>query len=540
MDKALKMGKVSATGSFQLFIGKVLSTLILAVGTIIVGIFILESDYGLYAIALIPATTMLLFQTWGTGSALVKYCASLKAANKEGDLRKTIVAGLTFNVATGIALTVLSLLIASFIASTIFSKPESAYLITIASITILFTALFTASQSIFIGFERMKLSTITTICQATVHGLLSPLLVYLGYGALGALTGYTVAYATSGIIAVTLLYFTIFRKLKPDATNKANILQTLKPMLKYGIPLAIATIISGGLIQFYSFTMAAFVDVTMIGNYRIATNFAVLLTFFAAPISTVLFPAFSKLDPRNEHQLLKTVFAASVKYTALFLIPATMAMMVLSQPIISTIYGGKWPSAPFFLTLYVITNLLPILGTMSMGSLLTALGETKMLMKMYLLTLCIGVPLAFILIPSLGILGLITVSIVAGVPSMIIGLYWIWKRYETKAELRNSAKIFLASSTAAIATYLLLSVLNAANWVLLATGVALFLAIYLTAAPLIGAINQTDVNNLRAMFSGLGIISKILEIPLILVQKVLNIRSNSAHHFSPATEKALP
>jgi hypothetical protein len=76
--------------------------------------------------------------------------------------------------------------------------------------------------------------------------------------------------------------------------------------------------------------------------------------------------------------------------------------------------------------------------------------------------------------------------------------------------------------------------------VLLVTGVALFLAIYLTAAPLIGAINQTDVNNLRAMFSGLGIISKILEIPLILVQKVLNVRSNSANHFSPATEKSLP
>jgi hypothetical protein len=71
--------------------------------------------------------------------------------------------------------------------------------------------------------------------------------------------------------------------------------------------------------------------------------------------------------------------------------------------------------------------------------------------------------------------------------------------------------------------------------VLLATGLTLFLAIYLTAAPLIGAINQTDVNNLRAMFSGLGIISKILQIPLILVQKVLNVRSNSDNQFSQDT-----
>ena len=525
MDKALGMGKVSATGSFQLFIGKVLSTLILAVGSIIVGIFILESDYGLYAIALIPATTQLLFQDWGTGGALVKYCASLRTANKEGELRKTIIAGLTFNVATGLVLTLLSFLIASFIASTIFSKPESAYLIAIASINILFAALFTASQSIFIGFERMKLSTITIICQAIVHGLLSPLLVYLGYGALGALAGFTVAYVASGIIAVVLLYFAIFRKLEPERIYTADMLQTLKPMLRYGIPLAIATIISGGLVQFYSFIMAASVDTAIIGNFRIATNFAVLLTFFMAPISTVLFPAFSKLDPQNELQLLKTVFTASVKYTALFLAPATMALMVLSQPIISTIYGDKWLSAPFFLTLYVITNLFTIVGSMSMGSLLTALGETKMLMKMNILTLCIGMPLALLLIPSLGIPGLIAVTIVAGIPSMIIGLYWIWKRYGTKAELRNSAKIFLASGLAATATYLFLNVFTAASWIMLAAGVILFLVIYLLTAPLIGAINQTDINNLRAMFSGLGVISKLLEIPLTLVEKALQIRA---------------
>jgi hypothetical protein len=47
----------------------------------------------------------------------------------------------------------------------------------------------------------------------------------------------------------------------------------------------------------------------------------------------------------------------------------------------------------------------------------------------------------------------------------------------------------------------------------------------LIAAPLIGAINQTDINNLRAMFSGLGIISKLLEIPLTLVEKQLKTRA---------------
>lgn len=532
MEKALKMGKVSATGSFQLFVGKVLSTVVLAAGSIFVGIFISESDYGLYAIALIPATTFLLFQDWGVGTALIKYCANLRAAKKDDDLRKIIIAGLAFNVATAVALTLLSLLAASFIASTIFSKPASAFLITLASMSILFSALLTVSQSIFVGFERMKLSTVTTVCQAAVQGLLSPLLVYLGYGAFGAVVGSTVAYVASGIIAVLLLYFAIFKKLKPVTISKSDILKALKPMLDFGIPLAIAAILTGGLTQLYSFIMASVVDNAMIGNYRIATNFAVLLTFFVIPISTVLFPAFSKLDPRSEHQLLKSVFSSSVKYTALFLAPATLAMIVLSQPLISTVYGDKWLSAPFFLALYVITNLFPILGTLSMGNLLSALGETKMLMNLNILTLCIGAPLAFILIPTLEIVGVILCLIITSIPRMFIGLHWIWKRYGTKADLGSSAKIFFASAIAAIATYLFLNIFTAAAWLTLAFGVILFLTIYLLFVPLIGAINQTDIDNLRSMFSGLGIVSKLLEVPLTLMEKPLKIqlqRSETGH-----------
>jgi O-antigen/teichoic acid export membrane protein len=122
LDKALSMGKTSATGSFHLFVGKVLSTLVLAVGSIVVGLFILESDYGLYAIALIPAATMLIFMDWGTGAALTKFCASLRAAGDLRELRKTIVAGFTFNVAAGLILTAVSVLSAGFVASTVFNE----------------------------------------------------------------------------------------------------------------------------------------------------------------------------------------------------------------------------------------------------------------------------------------------------------------------------------------------------------------------------------------------------------------------------------
>jgi O-antigen/teichoic acid export membrane protein len=522
MDKALSMGKILATGSFQLFIGKVLSTLITAAGAIIVGIFISDTAYGLYTIALIPASTFLLFQSLGISSAMIKYCAHYRAINQKENLRKIIVSGLTFEVATGLALTVISILTANFIASTIFGKPDSAFLITLASLVILFTSIMAPAQSIFVGFERMDLTSYTMVCQAVTYFII-PLLVFLGYGALGAVVGYTFSLGATGIIALIMLYFAIFRKLDADKNSNSSLFQTLKPLFRYGFPIAIASILAGLLLQFYNFMMGVYCDLATIGNYRIATNFAILLTFFTIPISTVLFPAFSKLDASKEPRLLNTVFASSVKYTALLLIPATLALMVLSQPMVTTIYASKWPYASAFLTLYVITNLYSIFGNLSLGSFLTGLGETKSLMKLNILTLCIGVPLASILIPALEIVGVILCILVGGVPSMFIGLYWIWKRYGVKADLSSSTKIFLASAIATIATYLFLIVFNVVAWLTLIGGVIVFLVIYLITAPLIGAVNQTDINNIRAMFSDLGIISKLIDIPLTLMEKPLKI-----------------
>ncbi len=182
--------------------------------------------------------------------------------------------------------------------------------------------------------------------------------------------------------------------------------------------------------------------------------------------------------------------------------------------------GEKWVYAPFFLTLYVIGNLFTIFGSLSSSNLLAGLGETKMLMKLGLLTLSLGIPLAFLLIPTIGIVGVILTSLSAGLPSMFLGLYRIWKRYKVKADFQSSTKILIASAIAAITTYLSLNFLNTAEWMRLITGGAIFLVVYVFTAPAIGAINQKDINNLRTMLSGLGIISKLINIPLSVAEKV--------------------
>jgi len=523
MDKTEKMGRDSAIGSLNLFAGKTLSTVILAVGAIILGWFILEGDYGLYAVALIPATTFMLFQDWGVGSAMTRYCAQCRAAKKEGALRKIIIAGLSFVTASGIVLTLLSFFTSNFLATTIFGKPESSFLISIISVTVVFTSISLTVQAIFVGFEKMKLYSLTLIIQAIVQSTFAPLLVYMGYGALGAAVGYTIAAVAAGVISLFLVYFLVFRKLENVDVERSGLFQVLKPMLSFGIPLAISVTSAGLLMQFYSIIMASFVDNAMIGNFRVATNFGVLLTFFTFPISKVLFPMFSKIDPLKERALLKQVFKSSAKYVALLLLPATIAMMVLAEPIIGSVYGAKWLYAPPFLVLFVMINLFAFFGDLSVQCVLIALGETRLLMKLNALTLAIGIPLAFLLVPTFKIVGVLIGSFVALIPATLLSLYLAWKRYGVMVDFSVSLRILLASVVAGAATYLFLSVLSVAELAQLAAGFVLFLGIFLIIAPGVGAISLKDIGVLRAMFSGSGVISKLLEIPLVIMEKSLKL-----------------
>ena len=321
-----------------------------------------------------------------------------------------------------------------------------------------------------------------------------------------------------------VLYFSIFRSLKKDDGAGSGFFEVLKPLLHYGVPLAVASISAGMLVQFFYFMMAIFCSDAVIGNYRVAINFGTLLTFFSFPVSTVLFPVFSKLHSSLDRQVLKSVFKSAVKYTAFLLVPATFAMMVLAQPIIGTLYGGKWLVAPWFLFLSVLTNLLAIVGNLAIISLLAGLGETKFLMKLNLLAIAIGVPLGILLIPVFGIEAVIISALIAVLPGTAISLYFVRKKYDLKVDYNVSLRILLASVLAATATYGLLSVLKTAMWLQLLFGFLLFVGVYLLSAPLVGAISPADVSKLRTIFSGFGLLSTFLFFLLGTIERILKFR----------------
>jgi O-antigen/teichoic acid export membrane protein len=522
-DKATEIAKVSAKGGFHLFWGLVVSAVVLAVAVIVLARVLQPQNYGLYTIALAAPGLIATFRDWGMNLAVTKYVAQYSAEEKPGRVRSILFAGLFFEVILGLALSFLSLLLSGFIATDIFRRPITA-LIEISSFMILAGAFSTAAQAAFTGWEQMKPYSVMLVFQAFFQAVLCPTLVLLGFGASGAVVGWTVAALSGGLLGVFLM-LKIYGGLSQENgfLEPLKLWGTVKFMFQYGLPLSFTNLFNSFILQFYNFLIAIYASNFLIGNYAVATNFGVLLGFFATPIATMLFPAFSKLDSDKDRETLKIVFQSSIKYSSLLVIPPTVALMALAGPAVSALFGAKYASAPLFLSVYAVNYLLIAVGSISTVSLIIGQGETGLILKLAILSTVTGIALAVLLVPTFGVLGLIITSILDGVPGLAIMLHWIKKHYDASVNWASSAKILVSSAASGALTYFVVSFVSLSSWPKLIIGLAVFAAGFLLSVTATRALRKSDIDTLRLMTSSLGPFSSVTSKILNILERLVSL-----------------
>ncbi|KON32560.1 MAG: hypothetical protein AC479_07335 [miscellaneous Crenarchaeota group-6 archaeon AD8-1] len=520
MGKAADIAKISARGGFHLAWGLAASTIITSIGVIILARLLSPSDFGLYTIALTIPNLIQYFRDWGTSYATVKYSAYYKSKDNYLKVKEIIFSGLIFQAVLSIVLTLITFLLSDFLAITVFQRPSIVHLIQVVSLSLLSSAFVTlvqtkagistsAAQAAFIGLEKTEYNSLVLLFLSIIRTILTSTFVIVGLGAFGATIGYSLSLVLAGATSL-LLILIIFKELPKSSFKEIKLIENLKFMFRYGFPLSVVSIVRGFTLQFYLVLLAIYASDQLIGNYSVATNFVVLITFLAVPIVTILYPAFSKLDAKNDWQDLRSVFRFSVKYGSLLVIPATFLVIGLSEPIIYTIFGSQYDSSPLFLSLLAITYLLSAFGFLTVNNFLNGQGQTVLNMKLTLLSSLIGLPLGYFLISYFEVLGLIVAMFVAEIPSLVIGLYWIWRNYGFSIDWTSSFKILFSSGIGAILAFFVVSSIGFVDWVNLLVGLFVFVGLFLLVSLLIRVVDRDDLGNLRDMTRGLGSLYRVL------------------------------
>ena len=500
----------SAKGAFILLIGRVLSLSLSALAVIIIARLIGSTAYGYVTMAMIPISIANLFSNPGVSAGLTRYIAYYTAEGRSDDIPILLRTGLGLNLLFSVILALIIYLLSPQL-SALFHEPIED-LIRLASLYIIVNTLLITAQAVFTGFERMELYTLTSVIYSLLRCILSITLILMGLGAFGAIAGNVSASLAASIVAILLLIPHL--KVSSGSMNSSMAVSLL---LSYGFPLFISNLLTAGFNQLCNFLLASSVEASVMGNYQAAVNFTALLSLLIMPITTVLFPLFSKLD----RGLLKEAFQASVKYTAFLLIPSILLLISVSDAAVRIVYGGGYSLASSFLSLYLLIYIFLGLGGLSVSNLLNGQGETHVVLYMRLLNLLLGLPMALILIPRFGVVGLIVTLIVSPRLGLIYGLYWIWRRYGFTVDFKSSAKIYLSAAAAFLGVELLLRFTALTPWMSLLLGAAVYIPLYLILTVLLRVLDEGDLRNLRRMVRALGPLSTLFT-PLLSLLEALS------------------
>jgi len=480
-DELTTIVQEAARGGLFLFIGNASSTVILAIGIIIVARLLGPSSYGLYTLTfVVPSLLISLFDA-GISYALVRLPARLGAEGDHARANRLVKLGFLLKLAA--------------IATAIMNRPELAPFLRLASLTIVFQAIFDATSNSFIGQDLMQHSASMQIMQAILKGTLAPAFVLIGLGITGAILGYVFAVAAAGLTGATLL-FTRHVRSPSRAIDQAS--SELRELLGYGLPLYLAAIFGVFLTQYQNIVLAHFASNVEIGNFGATWNFTTLMMILAYPITAAMFPMFSKMDPKSQRSDLARAFRLALKYTSLLMIPASVAVMIFSRDLIYLTYGSGYRFAPQYLVLLSALYLLAGIGYVILGSFLNGVAETGTVLRMSILTLAIYLPLGPALTWLWGPLGLLVAYILSNATSTVYGVSRASLRFGARPDLKASGRILLAALGAAVPTIALILLDATGTGILnLVIGGALYLTAYLTLAPILGAVVLQDINNLE-------------------------------------------
>jgi O-antigen/teichoic acid export membrane protein len=491
----------------------VASTAILAVAQIVIANLLGQERLGDYTVVLVPIGIAFLLQDLSINVGLTSHIARYHHQGLEEEKKTVLATGLVFNILISLIVASTVYLMSPWIASSFLHRADLEVLLRVASLSILGQALISTTNAVFIGYGRMKFQSLTSVIMAVARITLSPLLVFIGFGTMGAVVGASVSQILAGFIGF-LLVVLLMRNTR-GRIELPSMLRELGHLIRYGLPIYMSSLIGGGLSQIYSSLMVIYVANTQIGNYSAAGYFSVAVGFVTGPISIAIFPLFSKLRRGDEN--LGIAYRSAIKYSSLFALPIAGALIALSNPLIGAIFGSRFPLAASYLQLYMLLYVYIGLGSVATGNLLNGQGETRINLRCALITLFTGSLLALYLIPNFGIIGMILTLIFAQLPGSAYGLYWISKNLGLNPDWGSSGRIYSSVIPSTLLTLLFIGT-QSNVWVELFVGAAIFILSYLAMIKVLRVLDHMDYEMFRAIVGDKGMIAWLVNSFIDLIE----------------------
>jgi PST family polysaccharide transporter len=294
------------------------------VTTAILARLLTPKDFGVVAIAITFMTFLEMLQGLGVGQAIV--------IAPEEELADQADTAFTVSVTLGAVLAVVAAALGP-VAASFFHQPRLTAVMPVLGTTFFILALSSTHYAIAMRNIDFRSRTIAELADAGVRGAFGIGLALSGAGIWSLIVGYV-----AGNIALTVLLWWLV----PWRPRHLRSLRHIRKLLSFGGYVTGIGVMAAFLAQFDNLVIGRVLGVVQLGFYSIATRIPQLLILNVANVAgQVLFPAFATLD----HEDLRRGMITSFRYIATVVFPMTAFLIVLADPITTTVFGDRWHGA---------------------------------------------------------------------------------------------------------------------------------------------------------------------------------------------------
>jgi O-antigen/teichoic acid export membrane protein len=270
----------------------------------------------------------------------------------------------------------------------------------IASASFVLSVLALVFNTPMLSRLRMDLnSLVNTVPKVIISGGV-PIVLYFGGGIVGAILTSLCA-SVIGLLGV--VWFS--GRLLPEMFGLSIRREHFRPLLKFGVGLLIGGIAAVMLVNFEKLALPKMVSVRSLAYYSVAFTLASMANTFSAAMMQSLVPAFSQLLAPQKKEQFDTLFARSMRFNLIVLLPTLMVLAVISRPFFTIWAGREFGDAstlPFYILLFgLFFNIVAYIP----HSTITARGRTDIFAKLYWFEFAFYVGAVLALINWFGIAG---------------------------------------------------------------------------------------------------------------------------------------
>lgn len=352
------------------------------------------------------------------------------------------------------------------------------YLVWLFAIMSSFTEL---TYSIFRSFEKMYYDASIKVLRMLILIFLTFFVLAKGYG--------VVFFGLSFVITEVLIFLTSFALVYTRFTKPVFEFDFdfIKNLLFNSFPFGLSIVF--GSIYFYidSVMISKMRGPLEVAEYGAAYNLVLALLFIPLIYTTAIYPVMSRYY-KKDSKALEFIYRKSWKYLYIIGIPISFGIFLLSDNIISLLYGTKYKSSVLALRILAWFVFLKFINYM-LGTTLSSINRQKYRMYAQAGTALFNVALNLVLIPYIGFIGAAISTVLTEIFLFVLYYYYNSKHFFYYNFLPEIAKPLIASLTMAI--FIIFVNLN------IFVEVILSVMIYVSVVVLLRTFDKEDANLLQ-------------------------------------------